>query len=200
MSARSSTSTAFLIPATFSTWSAAQERDLESQSLRNHVRLPTPPAALTHTARARSSLEEGSNPIDDFFGVTSPSFIPRGTQDSRHDAVGLPVHFDDAPPPYSSSEPPAYSRYGEHPTLAMYLFKFGFLFPLFWIAGSLILISPLRAPEDWELTKTEAEREQLIQSMRRTELKWAKRCLIAFSALALLISAIVAIAVLVMRT
>lgn len=132
MSARSSTSsTTFLIPAVFSTWSAAQERDLEAQSLRSfdhvHVGLPTPPAALTHTTRARSSLEDGTNPIDDFFGVASPSYIPRGTLDSRHDAVSLPAHVDDAPPPYSySSEPPAYMRYAEHPTLAMYLFKFGF--------------------------------------------------------------------------
>jgi len=203
MSARSSTSsTTFLIPAVFSTWSAAQERDLEAQSLRSvSVRLPTPPAALTHTTRARSSLEDGTNPIDDFFGVASPSYIPRGTLDSRHDAVSLPAHVDDAPPPYScSSEPPAYMRYAEHPTLAMYLFKFGFLFPLFWIAGAFILISPLRAPEDWELTKTGAEREELIQTMRRTEMKWARRCLIAFSILALIITAIVVIAVLVMKS
>ncbi|EPS97415.1 hypothetical protein FOMPIDRAFT_23496, partial [Fomitopsis schrenkii] len=114
--------------------------------------------------------------IDDFFGASSA----RGTQDSRHDAVSLPVHHDDAPPPYSyPAEPPAYTRYAEHPTLAMYLFKFGFLFPLFWIAGALILISPLRAPEEWELSKTEAEHQELIEGMRRTEIKWAKRCLIA---------------------
>ncbi|KZT70457.1 hypothetical protein DAEQUDRAFT_756345 [Daedalea quercina L-15889] len=203
MSARSSTSSTFLIPSVFSTWSAAQERDLEAQSVRSHehVPLPTPPAALTHTMRARSSLEDATNPIDDFFGVASPSYIPRGTQDSRHDAVTLPVHLDDAPPPYSySSEPPAYTRYVEHPTLAMYLFKFGFLFPLFWIAGALILISPLRAPEEWEITKTEAEREELMQAMRHTEMKWAKRCLIALSVLALLIAAIVVIAVLTMKS
>lgn len=74
------------------------------------------------------------------------------------------------------------------------------MFPLFWIAGAFILISPLRAPEDWELTKTEGEREELIQSMRRTEMKWAKRCLIAFSVLALIVTAIVVIAVLVMKS
>ena len=35
------------------------------------------------------------------------------------------------------------------------------MFPLFWVAGALILLSPLRAPEEWALSKTEAEREEL---------------------------------------
>ena len=54
------------------------------------------------------------------------------------------------------------------------------MFPLFWVAGALILLSPLSAP-DWELSKSEIEREELIESMRRTEVKWAKRCLLALS-------------------
>ena len=53
------------------------------------------------------------------------------------------------------------------------------MFPLFWVAGSLILLSPLRAPDDWEASKPGVERAELIESMRRTELKWAKRCLFA---------------------
>lgn len=65
------------------------------------------------------------------------------------------------------------------------------VFPLFWIAGALILISPLRAPEEWALSKTEAEREELIESMRQTETKWAKRCFVALSTLVLIILAIV---------
>ena len=55
------------------------------------------------------------------------------------------------------------------------------MFPLFWVAGALILLSPLSAPPDWELSKSEIEREELIESMRRTEVKWAKRCLLALS-------------------
>ena len=55
------------------------------------------------------------------------------------------------------------------------------VFPLFWVAGALILLSPLSAPPDWELSKSEIEREELIESMRRTEVKWAKRCLLALS-------------------
>ncbi|KAH9835301.1 uncharacterized protein C8Q71DRAFT_858945 [Rhodofomes roseus] len=208
MSAQASTSTTFVIPSVF-TWSRSQECDLEAQTISGthehfDVRLPTPPAARLHTPRTRpSDVEEGTNAIDDFFGASS-SRSPRGTQDSRHDAVSLPVHHDsdsDAPPPYSySAQPPAYTRYAEHPTLAMYLFKFGFLFPLFWIAGALILVSPLRAPEDWELSKTEAERQELIESMRGTEVKWAKRCLVAFSVLALVVLIVVLAAVFLTRT
>ncbi|KAH9835293.1 uncharacterized protein C8Q71DRAFT_724628 [Rhodofomes roseus] len=210
MSSQASTSTTSIIPSVF-TWSSAQERDLEAQTISGthehfNVQLPTPPAARLHAPRTRpSNAEEGTNAVDDFFGASSSRRSPRGTQDSRHDTMSLPVHHDDsgsdAPPPYSySSEPPAYTRYVEHPTLAMYLFKFGFLFPLFWIAGALVLISPLRAPQDWELSKTDAERQELIESMRRTEIKWARRCLIAIFALALVVLAVVLAAVFLMRT
>lgn len=65
------------------------------------------------------------------------------------------------------------------------------MFPLFWVAGALILLSPLCAPEEWALSKTEAEREELIASMRRTEIKWARRCLVALSVLILLVLAVV---------
>ena len=65
------------------------------------------------------------------------------------------------------------------------------MFPLFWAAGALILLSPLRAPEDWEASKPEYERQELIESMRRTELKWAKRCLYALIVAILLIAVIV---------
>ena len=46
-----------------------------------------------------------------------------------------------------------------------------------------------------ELTKTEGERQELIESMRRTEIKWAKRCLIALSFLAIAVLIIVLAAV-----
>ena len=45
----------------------------------------------------------------------------------------------------------------------------------------MILLSPLSAPTDWEAGKPAQEREELIASMRRTEVKWAKRCLLALS-------------------
>jgi hypothetical protein len=96
------------------------------------------------------------------------------------------------PPPYSGedAELPSYSREAPEPvTLAMFLFKFGFLFPLFWILGAFILVLPLRAPPAraeeygtpgaWLPEKTEAERQAIIDRMRSVELKWAKRCLYA---------------------
>ena len=54
------------------------------------------------------------------------------------------------------------------------------VFPFFWLAGIVILISPLSAPGGWEPTKSEAERQELIFLLRKTEKKWAKRCLVAF--------------------
>ncbi|OBZ77522.1 hypothetical protein A0H81_02497 [Grifola frondosa] len=132
---------------------------------------------------------EGTDPADDFFGVTYPSRPTRplvGTQDSRHDN----------PPPYvCASEPPAYTQVSVQPTLAMYLFKLGFLFPPFWILGSLILLTPLAAPAEWEPSKPEMERQELIASMRRSEMKWAKRSLLALSVLLLVILIIVLLVV-----
>ena len=102
------------------------QTDLEAQTIAGvHVpvelELAAPSAAQTRAPRAQSPAEEeGTNPIDDFFGVTRRA----GTQDSRHDAVHEPMQ-QDAPPPYAA-DPPAYTPKPEFPTLAMYLFKFGF--------------------------------------------------------------------------
>ena len=74
------------------------------------------------------------------------------------------------------------------------------MFPLFWLAGALILLSPLRAPEDWEAGKPEAERAELVASMRRTEVRWARRCLGALVVFVLGAAAVVLSAVLVART
>ena len=112
--------------------------DIEAQ-----LAQPTP--ALTYTPRtARASVEEmqTTDAVDDFFGVSRPPSARRsrntslgGTRDSRHDEVRLSSEsaVDDAavsdalPPPYEQSVlPPAYTQVSEQPTLAMYLFKFGF--------------------------------------------------------------------------
>ncbi len=104
-----------------------QDIDIEAQ-------LAPPSPARIHTPRAvRASIEETTDAVDDFFGASRPS----GTRESRHDELRLSAHVDtDAeseasmlPPPYeqcSGLEPPAYSRVADQPTLAMYLFKFGF--------------------------------------------------------------------------
>lgn len=131
-----SASSTFVIPSIF-TWSEARpEHDIEAQVIVGmheeyiNITLPAPPSAVTYISRTPlSPEEEGTDPIDDFFGVVRPSQSSRsahGTQDSRHDAATLPVHHDDIPPPYSyAADPPAYSRFDEQPTLAMYLFYFG---------------------------------------------------------------------------
>ncbi|OSD08189.1 hypothetical protein PYCCODRAFT_1358373 [Trametes coccinea BRFM310] len=186
--------------------SATPELDIEAQ-------LPQPAPARTHAARANASVDEATtDPIDDFFGVSRPSpssgrrtLSLTGTRDSRHDDVRASTLADaeveSLPPPYEHSiAPPAYSSVSDQPTLAMYLFKFGFLFPLFWLAGAFILLSPLQAPADWETSKPEYERQEIIESMRRTEVKWAKRCLVALLITILLVAAIATTAVLVMRS
>ncbi|CDO78005.1 hypothetical protein BN946_scf184664.g2 [Trametes cinnabarina] len=210
MSASASASSATTRPTFFGLFdrSATPELDIEAQ-------LPQPSPARTRSSRTTTSNDETTtDPIDDFFGVSRPSSSTSrstlgltGTRDSRHDDVRAPTLVDaeadveSLPPPYEHSiEPPAYSQVSDQPTLAMYLFKFGFLFPLFWLAGALILFSPLQAPSDWEASKPEYERQELIESMRRTEVKWAKRCLVALLITTFMVAAIAITAVFVMRS
>ncbi|KAF9787870.1 hypothetical protein BJ322DRAFT_587480 [Thelephora terrestris] len=158
------------------------------------VELPiTPPQVSTHAPHQSLQLVE-VDPFDNFFGIShsSPSSRIGGTRESRHD-ITLP--------PYHGEELPAYSRWDEEagakepPTLAMYMFKYGFLFPIFWILGSLVLCIPLRAPAGWEPTKTAEERAELIAHMRQTEKKWARRCLVALVSFIIIIIIVVALAV-----
>ncbi|KAJ7880973.1 hypothetical protein B0H14DRAFT_3857839 [Mycena olivaceomarginata] len=102
--------------------------------------VPAPSAAAIHLERS-SSVHSTTNPVDDFFGY---SLTSSRTRDSRHDRR-ISVAESLAPPPYMDA--PEYTEHAREPvTLAMYLFKFGFLFPPFWIFGIVILLSPLRAP------------------------------------------------------
>lgn len=206
---------------------ARVERDLEAQITpctweRVPSTIPIPAPTRTHSPHA-SVEEESTDPIDDFFGASRPRYT--GTRDSRHDDARSSTFVDpEALPSYeyaTASEPPAYSNVSDTPTLAMYLFKFGFrtflfltflryqrpdesflptVFPLFWFAGAFILLSPLRAPEDWESSKPEYERHEIIESMRRAELKWARRCLVASLVLTLAALAIALTAFFVMRS
>ncbi|RDB16345.1 hypothetical protein Hypma_003052 [Hypsizygus marmoreus] len=153
--------------------------DLEAQNSARTVASPVP--AYSHHSRS-TSAERTTNPIDDFFGhpLSSPA-----TRESRHDR-----RLSEVLPPYAETTLPEYSLKAEPVTLAMYLFKFGFLFPPFWILGAIILLSPLREPEpssatsEWMPEKTEGERQMLIAEMRKVEVKWAKRCLLALSVFA----------------
>jgi hypothetical protein len=86
------------------------------------VELPTPPPqAPTHAPH--QSLQSEVDPFDNFFGVSHQSSRVERPRESRHDT---------SPPPYRGEDLPAYSRWDEEagpkepPTLAMYLFKYGF--------------------------------------------------------------------------
>ena len=74
------------------------------------------------------------------------------------------------------------------------------VFPLFWAAGAMILLSPLSAPADWEAGKPAQEREELIASMRRTEVKWGRRCVLALVVFSLVVVALVLAVLLALRT
>ncbi|KAG6918646.1 hypothetical protein DXG01_012765 [Tephrocybe rancida] len=149
--------------------------------------LSTPVPALTNTIRTPpSSPPVERSPLDDFFGY---NLSASRTHESQHD-----LSIADALPPYVEDLPPTYAVNAPEPiTLALYLFKFGFLFPPFWIMGAWILLSPLRAPSDdldveggWMADKTETERARVIEEMRKTEIRWAKRCLWALIVLVLI--------------
>ncbi|KIY49216.1 hypothetical protein FISHEDRAFT_41162 [Fistulina hepatica ATCC 64428] len=133
-----------------------------------------------------------------------------GAHDSRHDRHVDDEHIDaeEELPAYDEEAalPPAYSRTYEHPTLARMLFMFGFVFFPAWVMGAFILTTPLAMPpplEDgtpsWLPEKTEAEREELLASMRRIEVKWAKRCLLALVGFVVFIVALIFVILMAMR-
>lgn len=83
----------------------------------------------------------------------------------------------------------------------LYLLISFLVFPPFWLMGAFILLTPLRVLPStpspsfdeestlstWLPEKTEPEKEAFISHMRKAELKYAKRCLVAF-----VVSAIIA--------
>ena len=89
------------------------------------VELPTPPPqASTHAPH--QTLQQGEvDPFDNFFGVSSTrSSRVGGTRESRHDATPPPYHHGEQLPAYSTWDEEAGPK--EPPTLAMYMFKYGF--------------------------------------------------------------------------
>ncbi|KAH0840321.1 hypothetical protein J3R83DRAFT_1334 [Lanmaoa asiatica] len=175
--------------------SSSADIDLETQTITGTYAPFTLPIA-PELARAASVLTRTpqtattSDAINDFFGVTRL----RATRESQHDSHP-PLGGDIPPPPYADAELPAYSAdpNTEPVTLAMHLFKFGFLFPPFWILGAIILMFPLTAPADFEPSKSGTERQQLVEIIRDTELRWARRCAWALLALLVLAGVVAAI-------
>ncbi|KAK0205460.1 hypothetical protein DFS33DRAFT_1328509 [Desarmillaria ectypa] len=131
--------------------------------------------AVVHSTRSSTAT---MNPVDDL----GYNFSLSPTRQSRHDRSSVEM-----PPSYLESDPappPEYTQKDEPVTLAMYLFKFGFLFPPFWIMGAFILFSPLHEPSSspsdaWLPDKTDAEKQLIISRLRKAEVKWARRSLFA---------------------
>ncbi|KAG8737987.1 hypothetical protein FRC10_007427 [Ceratobasidium sp. 414] len=144
------------------------------------------------------------NEIDNFFGAPAspvkkpkpavPKRSSRG-QDELYAHVKASSQGTLAPPPY---EVPAHLAPTAKPTtIARYLFLYGFLFPPFWVIGACILLSPLRSetqpssPKDLEASPSYQKAE--LGVARKTELVYARRCLIAaITFLALVVIVIVA--------
>ncbi|KEP49333.1 putative transmembrane protein [Rhizoctonia solani 123E] len=109
------------------------------------------------------------------------------------DQAQPPTQSPDTPPYYQPA--PSYETVEDPITLASYLFKYGFVFPLFWLVGAFIIISDLHhesssasylesqppsptTPKDtYEL---QLKREEMAL-LRLAELKWAWRCAYAFA-------------------
>ncbi|ETW76147.1 hypothetical protein HETIRDRAFT_106724 [Heterobasidion irregulare TC 32-1] len=157
-----------------------------------------------------------TDPMDDFFGAHK-GISKSGNHQGRHVTPSTPTKDIALPPPayaYSlpnscrndtlvdAREPPSYTQQRisyEPVTLAQYMFKFGFIFPPLWFLSIFILIMPLTAPPDWELNKTIAERQALLDAMRNAERKWAWRSVTVASLLSAVIIIIVVIVVSVAR-
>ena len=69
------------------------------------------------------------------------------------------------------------------------------VFPPLWFLSFFILLSPLTAPAEWESTTTAAEREALLDAIRKAEAKWARRSIAAAAILSILIVILVVIVV-----
>jgi len=136
------------------------------------------PASSPATYAAYHEPRNAPNALDNFFGA--------GALEAHRPLDHTKVS---APPPYISDghefteKQEGVYAVEETPTLARMLFKYGFFFFPFWLAGIYILCSPLRSTPDWEAGKTEAEKAQQLRLLREIELKWARRCLYAMMAL-----------------
>ncbi|KDN40559.1 hypothetical protein RSAG8_08031, partial [Rhizoctonia solani AG-8 WAC10335] len=183
-------------------WSAREERSvrvqvisIESESEEAPLMPPTPQdAVFSNIVPARTSeVEELAQ------ALVAMGFISADQAQAQAEP--------EAPPFYQPA--PSYETVEDPITLASYLFKYGFVFPLFWLVGAFIIISDLHhessslsylesqppsptAPKD--VYELQLKREEMAL-LRLAELKWAWRCAYAFAIWSALI--IVALAVMI---
>lgn len=92
-----------------------------------------------------------------------------------------------SPPPYEHQEAPTYNSLTTPAPmscpLVQYLCLIGFLCPILWVVGALVLVSPLRKIFLWMFSsETEvAIHNEEARRTRKTEMKWASTCLILVS-------------------
>jgi len=96
------------------------------------------------------------------------------------------------PPPYALSTKEDYGNFDDEEVIpthveafAKNLFWWGFLCPLFWLAGIFLIFSTLRAPPSWDEEMTPEESVRILHRIREVELLWAWRCLYALSTFAI---------------
>lgn len=135
-----------------------------------------PPDAHISTPPVTATLHRRDDMLAQFFGgsgrhsdevtLAEPPSHTRSFS-SRTDVESLP--------PYESQVAALPPR-----SVARYLFIYGFLFPPIWLFGASFLLIPLRAPPQWSYTKSIEEQTRVLDDMRMEDVKWAKRCLLAF--------------------
>ncbi|OXG46160.1 hypothetical protein J010_05888 [Cryptococcus neoformans] len=99
--------------------------------------------------------------------------------------------------PMMSEELPTYSKTSkEEPnTLAKVLWKWGFLRPLLWFIGMTIMWIPLKSTEEEHDPEKAQKLEEMIVILRKTELKYAKRCAWAFSGFSVMLIVLVVVVI-----
>lgn len=123
----SSTAATNTITGTWAPTTSASATDLELEA---QVVVGTHEPLALNTLPRYSSIASPSRAATQSPRTASPFF---GTQDSRHDDRRASLYLE-SPPPYAASDAdsaeagglPSYASVAEPPTLAMYLFKFGF--------------------------------------------------------------------------
>ncbi|CAE6431075.1 unnamed protein product [Rhizoctonia solani] len=166
-------------------WNARQEQSVQVQIIsidsepEGPLRMPPTPqdAVFSNIAPVRTSEAEELQQA-----LVAMGFLP------AEQAQAEP----DSPPYYQPA--PSYETVEDPVTLASYLFKYGFVFPLFWLVGAFIIISDLHHESSASALESQLpspttpknmyelqlKREEMAL-LRLAELKWAWRCAYAFA-------------------
>ncbi|CDO69936.1 hypothetical protein BN946_scf184836.g10 [Trametes cinnabarina] len=153
---------------------------------------PTQPSTLT-------TLTYQNDLIGNFWGGRSQGMQaarpPPGSPDGGGAANPRAKHRHASLDTFDLKAPP------EPRTLARTLFLYGFLFPLLWLAGMVLVFSPTRYDPDLERAQVSSaeEMQQHKAAHRAAEEKWARRCMCASAVLLGLIVVVVVTIVLAMK-